>query len=86
MYVNLHEAALVGYPAMALDVDVEKPGFKSHLTPGADGARGYVQLPFNTPWRTLIISDDARDILASQLIYNLNEPSKIADTSWIFPQ
>lgn len=86
IYVNLHEAALVGYPAMALDVDTENLGFKSHLTPGADGMKGYLQLPFNTPWRTMIISDDARDILASQMIYNLNEPSKIEDTSWIYPQ
>ena len=86
VYVNVHEAALVGYPAMALDVDTAKLSFKSHLTQGADGMRGYVQLPFSTPWRTLIISDDARDILASQLIFNLNEPSKIEDTSWIYPQ
>lgn len=86
VYVNVHEAALVGYPAMALDVDTANKSFRSHLTPGADGMKGYVQLPFNTPWRTLIISDDARDILASQLIFNLNEPSKIEDTSWIYPQ
>lgn len=86
VYVNLHEAALVGYPAMALEVDTVKGSFMSHLTPGADGMKAYIQLPFNTPWRTMIISDDARDILASQLIYNLNEPSLIADTSWIYPQ
>ena len=86
VYVNLHEAALVGYPAMALDVDPQRLSFVSHLTPGADGMKAYVQLPFCTPWRTMIISDDARDILASQLIYNLNEPSKIEDTSWIYPQ
>ena len=86
VYVNLHEAALVGYPAMALDVDPQQLSFVSHLTPGADGMKAYVQLPFCTPWRTMIISDDARDILASQLIYNLNEPSKIEDTSWIYPQ
>ena len=86
VYVNLHEAALVGYPAMALDVNPQRLSFVSHLTPGADGMKAYVQLPFCTPWRTMIISDDARDILASQLIYNLNEPSKIEDTSWIYPQ
>lgn len=86
VYVNLHEAALVGYPAMALDVNPQQLSFVSHLTPGADGMKAYVQLPFCTPWRTMIISDDARDILASQLIYNLNEPSKIEDTSWIYPQ
>ena len=85
VYVNLHEAALVGYPAMALEVDTAGYAFKSHLTPGADGMKAYLQLPFNTPWRSIIISDDARDILASQLIYNLNEPSKIEDTSWIKP-
>lgn len=86
VYMNIHEASLVGYPAMALDVNPQNTSFSAHLTPGADGMRGYLQLPFVTPWRTLIISDDARDILASQLIYNLNEPSEIEDTSWIKPQ
>ena len=85
VYINLHEAALVGYPAMLLDVDTDNYDFKSHLTPDRLGVRGYIQLPFSTPWRTFIVSDDARDILASQLIYNLNEPNKIEDTSWIKP-
>ena len=85
LYINVHEAALIGYPAMQLDIDTQILGMKSHLTPDKLGVRGYLQLPFNTPWRTLIISDDARDILASQLIFNLNEPSKIEDTSWIKP-
>ena len=85
VYINIHEAALVGYPAMLLDTDVDRHSFKSHLAPDRLGVRGYIQLPFATPWRTMIISDDARDILASQLIYNLNEPSKIEDTSWIKP-
>ena len=85
LYINVHEAALKGYPAMLLDADTEKFVLKSHLTPDRLGVRGYIQLPFSTPWRTLIVSDDARDILASQLIYNLNEPSKIEDTSWIKP-
>ena len=85
LYINVHEAALTGYPAMLLDADTEKFVLKSHLTPDRLGVRGYIQLPFSTPWRTLIVSDDARDILASQLIYNLNEPSKIEDTSWIKP-
>ena len=85
LYINLHEAALKGYPAMLLDVDTEKAGMKSHLTPDRLGVRGYLQFPFETPWRTLIVSDDARDILSSQLIYNLNEPSVIEDTSWIKP-
>ncbi|MCH5224434.1 MAG: glycoside hydrolase family 97 protein [Muribaculaceae bacterium] len=86
LYISLHEAALIGYPAMQLDVDTATYGLKSHLTPDRLGVRGYLQLPFNTPWRTIIVSDDARDILASQLILNLNEPSKIEDTSWIKPQ
>ena len=85
LYINIHEAALKNYPAMLLDVDVEANDMKSHLVPDRLGVRGYLQFPFQTPWRTIIVSDDARDILASQLIYNLNEPSAIEDTSWIKP-
>lgn len=85
VYVSVHEAALVGYPAMLLDVDTAAFAMKAHLVPDRLGVSAYLQLPFSTPWRTLIVSDDARDILASQLIYNLNEPSKIEDTSWIKP-
>lgn len=85
-YMNIHEAALVGYSAMSLDVDAANYSLKCHLTPDKNGVRGYLQLPFNTPWRTIIISDDAREILASQLIYNLNEPCTFDDTSWIKPQ
>lgn len=85
VYVNIHEAALVGYPAMLLDVDAGKRSMRSHLVPDRLGVRAYLQLPFNTPWRTLIVSDDARDILASQMILNLNEPCRIEDTSWIRP-
>ncbi len=85
LYVNIHEAALVGYPAMALEVDTANIVFKAHLTPDRNGVRGYLQAPFHTPWRTLIISDDARDILASQLILNLNEPCAIENTDWIKP-
>ena len=85
VYVNVHEAALVGYPAMLLDVDTEGNRMKAHLVPDRLGVKAYLQLPFNTPWRTLIVSDDARDILASQLVLNLNEPCKIEDTSWIRP-
>ena len=85
LYINVHEAALIGYPAMQLDLNPETYGMKAHLTPDKLGVRGYLQLPFNTPWRTIIVSDDAREILASQLILNLNEPSKIEDTSWIKP-
>ncbi len=85
VYINIHEAALDGYPAMLLDVDPEKYSMKSHLVPDRLGVSAYLQMPFNTPWRTLIVSDDARDILASQLVLNLNEPCKIEDTSWIKP-
>ena len=86
LYINIHEAALVNYAAMQLDVDDEKFVLSAHLTPDKLGVRGYLQLPVLTPWRTIMVSDDARDILASQLIYNLNEPCKIEDTSWIKPQ
>ncbi len=85
VYINLHEAALDGYPAMLIDVDSERNAMKTNLVPDRNGVRAYLQLPFNTPWRTLIASDDARDILASQLVFNLNEPCKIEDTSWIKP-
>ena len=85
IYINAHEAALDGYPAMLLDVDPEKYAMKSHLVPDRLGVSAYLQLPFNTPWRTLIVSDDAREILSSQLVLNLNEPCKIEDTSWIKP-
>ena len=85
LYINLHEAALKNYAAMLLDVDTATYTMKSHLTPDRLGVRGYLQFPFNTPWRTLIVSDDARDILSSQMILNLNEPSVIEDTSWIKP-
>jgi len=85
VYINLHEAALQGYPMMALDVDSDSKTLSAHLTPDKQGICARLQLPFHTPWRTMIISDDARDILASQLIYNLNEPCAIKDTSWIKP-
>ena len=85
VYINAHEAALDGYPAMLLDVDPATYSMKSHLVPDRLGVSAYLQKPFNTPWRTLIASDDARDILSSQLVLNLNEPCKIEDTSWIKP-
>lgn len=85
VYINIHEAALAGYPAILLDVDTENKDFTTHLVPDKLGVSAYLQLPFSTPWRTMIISDDARDILSSQLIYNLNEPCAIEDTSWIKP-
>lgn len=85
LYINLHEAALVDYPAMHLILDDGNMVFTSHLTPDPRGDMAHIQAPFNTPWRTVQVVDDARDILASRLILNLNEPSKIADTSWIKP-
>ena len=85
VYINLHEAALDGYPAMLLDVDPASFTMKSHLVPDRLGVSAYLQMPFNTPWRTVIVSDDARDILASQLVLNLNEPCRIEDVSWIKP-
>jgi hypothetical protein len=86
LYVNIHEAALVDYPAMMLKVD--RPGFTltSELVPDAVGNKAYLQTPCRTPWRTVVMSDKATEILASRLILNLNEPSKIADTSWIKPR
>ncbi len=86
LYINIHEAALVDYSAMLLNVDDKSYGFSVHLTPDKLGKKGYLQLPVQTPWRTIMVSDDARDILASQLIFNLNEPCKLKDTSWIKPQ
>lgn len=83
LYINIHEAALVNYPAMHLNLDDKHMVFESWLTPDATGNKAYVQVPFNTPWRTVMISDDARDMLSSNLILNLNEPCKIEDTSWI---
>lgn len=85
LYINLHEAALVDYSCMHLDLDDENMIFESHLTPDAKGDKGYMQAPANTPWRTVIVSDDARKILASHLTLNLNEPCKLEDTSWIKP-
>ncbi|MCK9509518.1 MAG: glycoside hydrolase family 97 protein [Pigmentiphaga sp.] len=85
IYINLHEAALINYPCMHLNLDDKNFVFESWLTPDADGTKGHMQAPCNTPWRTIIVSDDARDILASNLTLNLNEPCKIEDTSWIKP-
>ena len=85
IYINLHEAALINYGAMHLNFDDENMVFQSWITPDANGTKGHLQTPYNTPWRTVIVSDDARDILASDITLNLNEPSKIEDTSWIKP-
>ncbi len=85
LYINIHEAACVNYPTMHLNLDDKNMVLESWLTPDAEGLKGYMQTPCNTPWRTVIVSDDARDMLASNLILNLNEPCKIEDTSWIHP-
>jgi len=85
LYINLHEAALVDYSLMNLNLDDKTFVFQSWLTPDAQGAKGYLQAPCHSPWRTIMVSDDARKILASRLILNLNEPCAIADTSWIKP-
>lgn len=85
IYINLHEAALINYACMHLDLDDKNFIFQSWLTPDANGTKGHLQAPCHTPWRTIIVSDDARDILASNITLNLNDPSKIDDTSWIKP-
>lgn len=85
LYINLHEAACVNYATMHLNLDDKTMTFESWLTPDATGMKGYIQTPFNTPWRTVIVSDDARDMLASNLILNLNEPCALDDVSWIHP-
>ena len=85
LYINLHEAALVDYSCMHLNLDDKNLIFESWLTPDAQGNKGRLQAPCHSPWRTVMVSDDARDILASKLILNLNEPCKLEDTSWIKP-
>lgn len=85
LYINLHEAALVEYSCMHLNLDDKNMIFESWLTPDARGDKGYMQTPCVSPWRTIIASDDARNILASRMTLNLNEPCKIEDTSWIHP-
>ncbi|WP_282148712.1 glycoside hydrolase family 97 protein [Algibacter lectus] len=85
LYINLHEAALVNYSCMNLNLDDENMIFESWLTPDAKGDKGYMQAPCTSPWRTVMVSDDARDILASNITLNLNEPCAIEDTSWIKP-
>ena len=85
LYINLHEAACVDYATMHLNLDDKNMVFESWLTPDATGMKGYMQTPCKSPWRTVMVSDDARDMLASSLILNLNEPCKLKDTSWIHP-
>lgn len=85
LYINIHEAALINYPAMSLNVDAQNFTMSSHLTPDAVGNNGYMQTDTQSPWRTIVVSDKATDILASKLILNLNEPTKYKDVSWIKP-
>ena len=85
VYINLHEAALINYSCMNLNLDDKNMIFESWLTPDAKGDKGHIQSPSNSPWRTIIVSDDARAILSSKMTLNLNDPCKIEDTSWIKP-
>ncbi len=85
LYINIHEAACVDYPTMSLNLDDKNMVFESWLTPDAQGKKGYMQTPCHTPWRTVMVSDDARDMLSSHLILNLNEPCALKDVSWIHP-
>lgn len=85
VYINIHEAACVDYATMHLNLDIPTMTFTSWLTPDATGLKGCMQTPCRSPWRTVMVSDDARDMLSSNLILNLNEPCKIEDTSWIHP-
>nr|WP_290145119.1 glycoside hydrolase family 97 protein [Muribaculum intestinale] len=85
LYLNLHEAALVDFPAMSLELNDTTMTFKSHLTPGQGGTIATIHTPFKTPWRTVTVGEKATDILASNLILNLNDPCVLDDVSWIHP-
>ena len=85
LYLNIFEAAVVNYPIMHLDLNVNTFEMQSHLVPNVLGEKAYLQAPFQSPWRTIMVSDDARALLASKMILNLNEPCKIDDTTWIKP-
>jgi hypothetical protein len=85
LYINLHEAALYNYGAMHLNLDDKNMVFESWITPNANGDKGNLQAPCTTPWRTIMVSDDAREIVASKMTLNLNEPNKLSDVSWIKP-
>ncbi len=85
LYINIHEAALINYPAMALNVESATSKLSAHLCPDAVGNKGYMQTDAKTPWRTVIVSDKATDVLASKLILNLNDPTAYKDVSWIKP-
>ncbi len=84
-YINVAEAAVLNYPAAHLEVDAKNLKFKTHLTPDGQGAKGYMQTPSVTPWRTIIAAPKAETVMESKMLFNLNEPSKIEDTSWIKP-
>ena len=85
LYINLHEAALIDYSCMSLDLDDKNMIFEAHLTPDVLGNKAYMQTPTKTPWRTVMVSDDARDMLSSNLILNLNDPCIYEETDWIKP-
>lgn len=85
LYVNVAEAAVLDYPASHLEVDAQKFKFKTHLTADRQGAKGYIQTPSVTPWRTIIVSPKAEEVMDSKMIFNLNEPTKYTDTSYIHP-
>lgn len=85
LYLNLHEAALINYACMHLNLDDKNMVFETWLTPDANGTKGHMQTPCQSPWRTIMVSDDARDILASKMTLNLNDPCKIKDPSWMKP-
>ena len=85
LYINIHEAAVVNYPTANLLLDDKSLVFRTWLTPDAEGVKGRMQAPCNTPWRTVMVVDDARKVLASRLILNLNEPCALEDVSWIHP-
>jgi hypothetical protein len=85
LYINIHEAALIDYSTMSLNLDDKNMVLESFLTPDAIGDKGYLQAPTQTPWRTVLVSDKAGDILMSKLVLNLNEPTKYKDVSWIKP-
>lgn len=85
LYINIHEAALIDFSVLHLELDDKNMVFNAWLTPDVQGTKPYMTAPANTPWRTVMVSDDARDILASRMTYNLNEPCALEDTSWIKP-
>ncbi|MDY0153754.1 MAG: glycoside hydrolase family 97 protein [Prevotella sp.] len=85
LYINIHEAACVDYSTMNLNLDDKNMVFESWLTPDAEGLKGYMQTPCKSPWRTVMVSDDARDMLSCKLTLNLNDPCALSDVSWIHP-